>query len=64
MSQATLAERCGVTQQTISKIERGLMVPLDPLKLRLALELDVSPAMLFPWPPAEGWLRPSPRPAS
>ena len=51
LSQADLAALCGVTQQTISKVERGLMVPLDPLKLRLAAALDAHPATLFGWPP-------------
>jgi len=50
LSQSALADLCSVSQQTISKIERGLMVPLDPLKLRLAAGLDVHPGDLFPWP--------------
>ena len=50
LSQAALAERSGVSQQTISKIERGLMVPLDPLKQRLAAALEAHPGDLFPWP--------------
>ena len=51
LSQAELAGLCGVTQQTISKIERGLMVPVDPLKLRLSVALAVPPAEVFGWPP-------------
>jgi len=54
VSQAALARRCGVTQQTISKIERGSMVPLDPLKLRLATELGTTPGQLFAWPDGVG----------
>ena len=50
LSQSALADLCSVSQQTISKIERGLMVPLDPLKLRLAAGLAIHPAELFPWP--------------
>ena len=50
LSQSGLADLCGVAQQTVSKIERGRMVPLDKLKLRLAEELGTSPAVLFAWP--------------
>ena len=51
LSQAALAAGCGVSQQTISKIERGRMVPLDPLKVRLSRSLDLAPGELFRWPP-------------
>lgn len=50
MSQPELARAAGVAQQTISKLERGLLCPHDRLKLRLATALDVEPALLFPWP--------------
>jgi transcriptional regulator with XRE-family HTH domain len=50
LSQADLALGCGVTQQTISKIERGEMIPLDRLKLALSSALEVHPHDLFPWP--------------
>jgi transcriptional regulator with XRE-family HTH domain len=52
LSQAQLSELCEVTQQTISKIERGLMTPRDELKLRLAVCLRTTPGQLFPWPRA------------
>lgn len=50
MSQPELAREAGVAQQTISKLERGMLCPHDKLKLRLATALDVQPAVLFPWP--------------
>jgi len=50
LGQAELAVRCGVSQQTISKIEKGVKVPFDDLKLQLARALDTSPDLLFPWP--------------
>lgn len=52
-TQAELAERCGrVTQQTISKIERGVILPRDSLKLLIAIHLQSHPAELFGWPEA------------
>ncbi|HEX7134791.1 MAG TPA: helix-turn-helix transcriptional regulator [Iamia sp.] len=51
LSQAELGRRAGVTQQTISKIEAGLVCPPDRLKARLAAALEVPPGDLFPWPP-------------
>lgn len=50
LSQLALARACGVSQQTISKIEHGEICPHDKLKLRLAAALDLPPAALFPWP--------------
>lgn len=50
LSQTDLAELCEVTQQTISKIERGLMIPLDRLKIALATHLRTTPDQLFSWP--------------
>jgi transcriptional regulator with XRE-family HTH domain len=50
LSQVALARACGVSQQTISKVEHGEICPHDKLKLRLAAALDVPPAALFPWP--------------
>lgn len=49
-SQAQLAELCDVTQQTISKIEAGGMIPHDRLKAVIADRLMVEPAALFTWP--------------
>jgi DNA-binding XRE family transcriptional regulator len=51
LSQAELAASALVTQQTISKVERGTVCPHDSLKLRLAVALGQPPAHLFPWPP-------------
>jgi transcriptional regulator with XRE-family HTH domain len=50
ISQRELAERCDVTQQTISRIEMGAVLPRDVLKIELARQLDCSPRNLFPWP--------------
>lgn len=60
LSQLALAEASRVTQQTISKVERGTVCPHDSLKLRLAVALGRSPETLFPWPPVDrsassGW---------
>ncbi|HMJ76158.1 MAG TPA: helix-turn-helix transcriptional regulator [Iamia sp.] len=51
LSQAELGRRAGVSQQTVSKIEAGLLCPHDGLKARLAAALEVTPGDLFPWPP-------------
>lgn len=50
LKQAQLAELCDVTQQTISKIESGAMVPRDSLKLVIAAKLGTTPDALFAWP--------------
>jgi len=50
LSQAQLAEICGVTQQTISKIESGRMIPHDRLKVVLATRMGTEPSALFVWP--------------
>ncbi len=49
MDQATLAERCGVTQQLLSAFERGMAGHRDTTRLALAQALGVSPRILFPW---------------
>ena len=49
LSQTDLAEAVGVTQQTISKVERGTVHAHDKLKVRLASALGRSPADLFTW---------------
>jgi DNA-binding XRE family transcriptional regulator len=50
MTQHELAERCGVTQQTISKIEMGAILPTDELKVVMSLRLATTPDTLFAWP--------------
>lgn len=49
-TQTFLAQLVGVEQQTISSIERGVIVPSDNLKLRLARCLGREPGDLFDWP--------------
>ncbi|MCU1499451.1 MAG: Helix-turn-helix domain [Acidimicrobiales bacterium] len=49
-SQQALARRSAVTQQTVSKVERGQVLPGDGLKLALAWALGVAPGELFAWP--------------
>jgi transcriptional regulator with XRE-family HTH domain len=53
-SQQSLAHACGVTQQTVSKVERGEMLAGDRLKWALADALDVAPGELFAWPERRG----------
>ena len=48
LTQVQLADLCGVTQQTISGIERGEQTPRDGLKLRLAEVLHQETHVLFP----------------
>jgi putative transcriptional regulator len=47
MTQAQLAERVGVTRQTIHSIETGKYKPTIELALRLAQELGVAVEDLF-----------------
>lgn len=49
VTQAELAERSGVTESNISRIESGLQVPRLSTVRRLASALDVSPAELVDW---------------
>lgn len=46
VTQADLAARCGVDQTYISLIERGLRIPSDDLKQRLAKALGIRPVRL------------------
>ena len=50
LSQQTLADLCGTTQQTISKIELGEIIPRDRLKVTIANRLGVPLSALFAWP--------------
>lgn len=47
MSQADVASLLGVRVQTISKIERGEIVPRDYLRIALAMALSVEVSELF-----------------
>ncbi len=47
MTQAELAERVGVTRQTIHSIEKGKYKPTVELALRLAREMGVAVEDLF-----------------
>jgi DNA-binding XRE family transcriptional regulator len=49
MSQAELADHVGVTQQTISKVELGTVVPSDRTKVRIAHAIGMHPGHLFGW---------------
>lgn len=49
MSQAELADDVGLTQQTISKVELGTVVPSDRTKVRLAHAIGMHPGHLFGW---------------
>jgi len=46
MTQEVLEERSGVDQTYISLIERGLRVPSDDIKRRLAKALRIAPSRL------------------
>lgn len=50
LTQSKLAEIVGVTQPTISSLERGRYVPSDDLKWRLAGALGCLITELFPFP--------------
>lgn len=49
LSQADLARECGVTQQTVSAIERAEHGPSDALKVELAVALEQPVEVLFPF---------------
>lgn len=50
MNQADLASLLGVSQQTIAKYERGVVVPPVAVQARLAAILGVGVADVFPVP--------------
>lgn len=50
ITQVQLAQLCGITQQSISRIEAGVIVPRDSLKMTLAKNLGTTPTELFEWP--------------
>lgn len=49
LTQAQLAARCDITQQSLSQIENGETIPRDGLKLKIAQALGVPTAHLFDW---------------
>ena len=50
LSQVELAERAATTQQTISRVETGGIIPTDALKMRIALGLQSTTGRVFAWP--------------
>ena len=51
LTQAALAEACGVTRKTINSIENGHYIPSTYLALLLARALDTTVEALFQLPP-------------
>lgn len=49
LSQATVAQECGVHQQQVSKWERGVAAPRDRSRILLAKLLGSRVADLFPY---------------
>lgn len=47
LTQAELAERCGVTRKTINTVENGVFVPSTLLGLKLARALNAPVERLF-----------------
>ena len=52
LTQAELAERCGVTRKTVNTVENGVFVPSALLALKLARALELPVEDLF-WLSAE-----------
>jgi transcriptional regulator with XRE-family HTH domain len=48
LSQAELAEKCGVTRQGIDRIERGNAMPSLKMIEKLAAAFEVAPSELLP----------------
>jgi transcriptional regulator with XRE-family HTH domain len=48
LSQADLAERCGISRQGIDRIERGLAMPSLKMLEKLAAAFEVAPSELLP----------------
>ncbi len=55
MTQAVLAERVGVTRQTIVAIEHGRYSPSLEVAFRIAFALGVPLTKVFQWHPPEAW---------
>lgn len=47
VTQADLAEMCGVTRKTINTVENGVFIPSTVLALRIARALDRSVEEIF-----------------
>jgi len=47
LTQAELAERCGVTRKTVNTVENGVFVPSAVLALKMARALNVPVEQLF-----------------
>ena len=47
LTQAELAERCGVTRKTINTVENGVFVPSTLLALKMARALNAPVERLF-----------------
>ena len=47
LTQAELAERCGVTRKTVNTVENGVFVPSTVLSLKMAEVLGVRVEELF-----------------
>lgn len=47
LTQAELAERCGVTRKTVNTVENGVFVPSTLLALKLAAALERRVEELF-----------------
>ena len=47
LTQAELAERCGVTRKTVNTVENGVFTPSATLAIKLAQALELSVEQLF-----------------
>ena len=47
LTQAELAERCGVTRKTVNTVENGVFIPSTVLALKLARALNEPVETLF-----------------
>ena len=54
MTQATLAEKVGVTRQTVVAIEQGRYSPSLEVAFRIAAAFEVPLEQVFQWAPADG----------
>jgi putative transcriptional regulator len=64
MTQAELAQRVGVTRQTVIAIEQGRYSPSLEMAFRIARALDVRLDEVFQYPAAEASPTVEPAPAS